>query len=518
MSRHELLRSRWLPTLWAVAWLLGGGLWLIHHNDGVGGRPLVIEWAYEPAQFDPQRTSNPVAYEIFRYVCEPLFYLDAQAQPQGLLARDDYRVEDGGKRFIIPLRSGIQFHHGRELDPATVKASFDRLKRYGKSPLINLFRDAIITVSEDEDAVIFQLPEPNYEFVRLALSNPYAAVVAPLDANDDHQAFVDCTGPFQFTPDRYQLTDDVLVLTRFRRYRWPPAYAENRGSSHIPEIEIRFEPDKERRFQDLIEGKACVLSLDKGQEKKALNFLELFRAQGGVTYLGFNFQRERWRDERARQAIAMAIDKEALAKSGPFWKAETPLAPGSIGYNPSLSRYGYEFDPERSRQLLAQIDFDKDAEITLLYPESNTYRHIAADVARQLQSVGLKNIRLKEVKRSSILSERQDFDLLLFDYAWNHYVALGAFLGPGPRNLLNYPNSDVSTRIMKALSIQSPGLRDAYVREAQRIVLEKAIWQPLLVRRLTIAVNRRCVRGVRQLPENAGGDLVFYDADTRVGR
>ena len=517
MIRQWLLRSRWLPTLFVVVWLAGAGIWLVHHSEGMGGRPLVIEWAYNPAQFDPQRTSNPVAYEVFRHVCEPLFYLDEQAQPRGLLARDDYRVEDGGRRFIVPIRSGIQFHHGRTLDAIAVQASFERLKRLGKSPLINLFRDVVITVSEDEDAVIFQLQESNYEFVRLALSNPYAAIVAPLTPEED-QPFVDCTGPFQFVPNLFHPGDDALVLARFPHYHWPPAYAENRGPSHIPEIDVRFEPDKEKRFQDLIEGKACVLSLDKGQEKKSLNYLELFQAQGGLTYLGFNFQRERWRDERARQAIAMAIDKEALAKSGPFWKAETPLAPGSIGYDPSLSRYGYGFDPERSRQLLAQIDFDKDAEITLLYPESNTYRHIAADMARQLQSVGLKNIRLKEVKRSSILNERQDFDLLLFDYAWNHYVALGAFLGPGPRNLLNYPNSDISKRIMKALSVESPAQREAYVEEAQRTVLEKAIWQPLLMRRLTIAVNRRCVRGVRQLPEKAGGDLVFYDADTRVGR
>jgi len=517
MKRRWLFRSRWFPTLLMVAWLVSAALWLSNHSEGVGGRPLVIEWAYNPEQFDPQRTSDPVAYEVFRHVCEPLFYLDARARPRGLLARDDYRVEDGGRRFVIPLRSGVQFHHGRKLDAAAVKASFDRLKRLGKSPLLGLLRDVVITISGDENAVIFQLPESNYEFVRLALSNPYAAVVAPLVPEDD-QPFVDCTGPFQFTPNLYSPANDALILTRFQHYHWAPAYAENRGPSYIPEIEIRFEPDREKRFQDLIEEKTCVLSLAKGQEKKALDYLELFHAQGGVTYLGFNFQRERWRDERARRAIAMAMNKEMLKKLGPFWIANTPLAPGSIGYDSSLGQYGYGFHPDQSRQLLEEIDFDKDAEIILLYPESNTYRDIAAEVKKQLQYIGLKNIRLKEVKRSSILNERQDFDLILFDYAWNHYVALEAFLGPGPRNLLNYPNSDISKRIMKALSVKSPERRDAYVQEAQRIVLEKAIWQPLLVRRLTIAVNRRCVRGVRQLPEKAGGDLIFYDADTRVGR
>ena len=45
--------------------------------------------------------------------------------------------------------------------------------------------------------------------------------------------------------------------------------------------------------------------------------------------------------------------------------------------------------------------------------------------------------------------------------------------------------------------------------------LEQALWQPLLVRRITFAVDGTCVRGERQSPE---GELLFHDADTHLYR
>lgn len=151
----------------------------------------------------------------------------------------------------------------------------------------------------------------------------------------------------------------------------------------------------------------------------------------------------------------------------------------------------------------------------LLIPESNTYRELAAAVQQQLQAVGLGQVRIREVLRADILTQRQDFDLLLFDYAWGDYTALGIFLGPGPRNLLNYPGGDIASLVRKARTTADPHQRQQFVLQAQRAVLEQALWEPLLVRRITFAVDETCVRGERQSP---GGELLFHDADTDLSR
>jgi peptide/nickel transport system substrate-binding protein len=427
------------------------------------------------------------------------------------LAEDEVEYGDGGRRLTVRLRPGIAFHDGTPLDARAVQASFERLQRLGVSPLLNDLRDVTVKAQPDGRSVVFTLPEPDYEFVRLVLSNPYAAIVSPQAGDPAKPGFVACTGPYRFAPDLYR-PGKSLTLVRYQEYRWAPVYFVNREAAYIPQIRFIFEAERTKRLNLLLNGEGCVLSLSEEEVAPvvALPRFHLYEATGGVTYLGFNFQRPRWQDVRVRRAVALALDKTALAELGPFLVADTPLAPNTVGYDPRAAAFGYGYEPDRSRALLAQSGFDTEAEVVLLIPESNTYRELAAAVQQQLEAIGLR-IRIREMPRADILTQRQDFDLLLFDYAWSDYRALGIFLGLGPRNLLNYPGGDVSGLVRKARTTADPDKRQQFVLEAQRLVLEQALWQPLLVRRITFAVDGACVEGVRQSPE---GQLLFHDADT----
>ncbi|MDY7079195.1 MAG: ABC transporter substrate-binding protein [Chloroflexota bacterium] len=513
--------KRCLPRTWShrlvipitLAWFLATMGWMVARSDGIGGPPLVILWGHDPGDYDPHHTSHPVAMSVFCHVCEPLFYEDFDGTVRGLLAEDEIEYGDGGRRVTVRLRPGITFHDGTSLDARAVQASFERLQRLGVSPLLNDLRDVAVTAQPDGRSVVFTLPDPDYEFVRLVLSNPYAAVVSPQVSSTVEAGFVACTGPYRFVSSLYR-PGESLALVRYPDYRWPPAYFANRGAAYIPQIRFTFEAERTDRLDSLLSGEGCVLSLSQKQVAlvAALPRFRLHGATGGVTYLGFNFQRPRWQDARVRQAVALALDKTALAELGPFLVADTPLAPNATGYDSRAAAFGCGYDPDRSRALLAQAGFDTDAEVALLIPESNTYRELAATVQQQLEVVGLQ-IRIREVPRAEILTQRQDLDLLLFDYAWGDYTALGIFLGPGPRNLLNYPGGDVADLVWKARTTADPDQRQQFVLQAQRIVLEQALWQPLLVRRITFAVDGTCVRGERQSPY---GELFFHDADTRL--
>lgn len=510
--------SKWLrkPVLLVTfAWLLIVLGWLGYHSDGVGGRPLTMIWGHDPGVFDPHRTSNPIAYEIFRHVCEPLFYEDLDGTVRGLLAEDDVQYGDSGRRVTVRLRPSIVFHDGTPLDAAIAKASFERLQHFGVSPLMGDLRD--VTIEQiDNRTLMFILPEPDYEFVRLTLANAYAAIVLPSDNGEAESGWVTCTGPYQFAPYLYR-PDQSLTLIRYSSYRWPPAYLTNQDSAHIPQMHFIFEADRDRRLDLLLNDTGCLLSLSQEHLNQVgdLSRFRLHEASGGVTYLGFNFLQPRWQDVRARQAVAMALDKSALAELGPFAVAQTPLSPDAIGYDPHLVEESIGYHPEQSRQLLAQTNFSASDEVVLLIPESNTYRELAAAVTAQLAVVGLEQIRVREVPRSEILTQRQDFDLLLFDYAWADYTALAIFLGSGPRNLLNYPDEEIADLVQRARATEDVNARQELILQAQRRVLEQAIWQPLLVRNITLAVDGQCVRGERRV---SGGMLVFHDATTYFPR
>jgi len=513
--------KRRLPWTWSrkliipitLAWLSATVGWVVGRNDGLGGRPLVIVWGHDPGEYDPHHTSHPVAQSVFRHVCEPLFYEDFDGTVRGLLAEDEIEYGDGGRRLTVRLRLGITFHDGTPLDARAVQASFERLQRLSVSPLLNDLRDITVTAQPDGRSVVFTLPEPDYEFVRLVLSNPYAAIVSPQVSDTVESGFVVCTGPYRFASSLYR-PGQSLTLVRYPDYCWPPVYFVNQGAAYIPQVHFIFEADRVRRLGHLLDGEGCVLSLSRGQVAPVVTLprFRLYEATGGVTYLGFNFQRPRWQDARVRQAVALALDKTGLAELGSFLVADTPLAPNATGYDPRAAAFGYGYDPDRSQALLAQAGFDADAEVVLLIPESNTYRGLAAAVQQQLKAIGLGRVRIREIPRADILTQRQDFDLLLFDYAWGDYTALGIFLGPGPRNLLNYPGGDVAGLVRKARATADPDQRRQFVLEAQRIVLEQALWQPLLVRCITFAVDGTCVHGEHQSPY---GELLFHDANTR---
>lgn len=69
-------------------------------------------------------------------------------------------------------------------------------------------------------------------------------------------------------------------------------------------------------------------------------------------------------------------------------------------------------------------------------------------------------------------------------------------------------DGDVAALVCKARRLRRS--RPAAATGVRRaVVLEQAIWQPLLVRRLTFAVDGACVHGEQQSP---AGALLFYNA------
>lgn len=359
----------------------------------------------------------------------------------------------------------------------------------------------------------FRLPKPNYDFVRLVLSNPYAAVVAAPSDSEVDPSFVSCTGPYKFASTLYR-PNKQLSLVRYEQYRWPPYDAKNQYSTNIHQLSFFFESDRDKRFKMLLKNQLCGLSINAEQAAvlSGNQDFRLYQTNGGVTYLGYNFLKPRWQDVHLRKAISMSINKTALAEQGPFVVAETPLTRSATGYDSRAARFTQPYDPEQARSMIIGMNTDLDAEIILLTPESNTYHDLSRMIAQNLKDVGFNNIRIREVARTDISMQRLDFDLLLFDYAWGDYTALSIFLGTGPHNLLYYPENDVASLIDGALSTPDLKQRKDMILEAQKIVLQDAIWNPLLVREIVLAINARCVNGEQLSPF---GELILHDAYTR---
>src|SRR5699024_12495698 len=84
-----------------------------------------------------------------------------------------------------------------------------------------------------------------------------------------------------------------------------------------------------------------------------------------LTYIGFNTEKEPLDDERVRQAISYAIDREEIISGvydGVGIPAQGPLAPGVFGYDENVE--GISYDIERAKELMAETGYENVLELS----------------------------------------------------------------------------------------------------------------------------------------------------------
>jgi peptide/nickel transport system substrate-binding protein len=159
------------------------------------------------------------------------------------------------------------------------------------------------------------------------------------------------TGPYKLAELR---AGEKAVLVANRDY--------HAGSPHISRVVYRIIPSQATIFLELkakgvdsagLTALQYTRQTDYPAFRKAYNKYRY--AANAYTYLGFNHKDPRFADRRVRQAIAHAIDKQALINGvvlGLGREATGPYKPGTWPYNPNVRRYPH--DQARARALLAE--------------------------------------------------------------------------------------------------------------------------------------------------------------------
>ena len=98
---------------------------------------MVIGIMQAPPSLDAQVTSAQAARNITLQIYETLYARDENAKPVPELA-EDVKISDDGKTYVFPIRKGVKFHNGKELDAKDVVASLERYRKVGASaPLLS---------------------------------------------------------------------------------------------------------------------------------------------------------------------------------------------------------------------------------------------------------------------------------------------------------------------------------------------------------------------------------------------
>jgi peptide/nickel transport system substrate-binding protein len=362
------------------------------------GGTLVFGGAALAASLDPSQTSDGESFRILQQVYEPLVDLAPGTVDElvGVLA-ESWTGGPEDTEYVFTLKEGVTFHDGTPFNAEAVVRNFERWDSFAEEfqanayyfgAVMNGFGDSNLLESVEatgENEVTITLSEPSPTFLYGIALTPFSIVSpAVLDATsaDDPTASTlgtdvvqGGTGPFILQD---YIPDDSAVLVRNDDYH-------GEHTAYLERLIIRPIADPAARLQALqggsIQGFDLIAPGDRAAVEEAEGLQLINRASFNTLYLGLNptaTENGPLADLAVRQAVAMAIDREALIE--PFYGGGGSVAdcflPPSSGWFDGVcgAVTPVEYDSAGAAQLLADAGFDEanPAVVNFWYPTEVT--------------------------------------------------------------------------------------------------------------------------------------------------
>ncbi|WP_423464099.1 ABC transporter substrate-binding protein [Promicromonospora sp. MS192] len=479
----------------------GGG------SDGT----FVFAGSAEPSSLDPAFASDGETFRVARQIFEGLVGVEpGTADPAPLLA-ESWDISEDGLTYTFHLKEGVKFHDDTDFDAEAVCANFDRwhdwtglaahenLSYYYKAVFGGTGEDSLYDSCEASDAAtaVVTLNTPIPELIP-ALSLPSFSMQSP-------------TALEEFGADDVQGTADAPQLTEYGRehptgtgpytfQEWKSGESVTLAANEnywgevgdVKTIVFTVISDGTARRQALeagdIDGYDLVAPADVDALKEA-GYTILDRDAFNILYLGMNQAAKPLDDIRVRQAIAHAIDKDALVQAA-LPEGTTPatqFVPEIVtGYSDDVTTYDY--DPEKAKELLAEagqenleLEFNYPTEVSRPYmPDpAAIYEAVSAD----LEEVGITVTATPEPWSPTYIDtiqggENHGLHLLGWTGDYNDtYNFIGTFFGAKSLEW-GFDDQDVFDAIKDARNAPLEEQEDAY-KNANEVIMDALPGVPL---------------------------------------
>jgi dipeptide transport system substrate-binding protein len=454
---------------------------------------------------------------------------------------ESWEVSDDGLAYTFNLRKGVKFHTtdgftpSRDLNADDVVFSFTRQldpnNAYhkvsgGAYEYFNAMGmpDLLTAVEKvDDDTIKFTLSVPEAPFIAnmgmdfaSVMSAEYADAMMKAGTPEQFDLNPVGTGPFQLVA--YQ--KDAVI-----RYKAHPDYWG--GKAAIDNLIYAITPDPSVRYQKLKAGECHVMPYPNPADLQAMGAdadLNLMTQEGlNVGYLAFNTQKKPFDDKRVRQALNMAINKQAIIDvvfQGAGKAAKNPIPPTIWSYNEATKDYPY--DPGAARQLL------KDAGVAGLktniwaMPVQRPYNPNARRMAELIQAdwakVGVQ-AEIVSFEWGEYLKRSKDgeHETVLLGWTGDNgdpdnflYVLLGCDASSGA-NRARWCHRPFDDLLRKAKQISDVAERTKLYQEAQLIFKEEAPWVTIAHSVVFMPMRKE----VEDYKIDPFGGHVFYGVDLK---
>jgi peptide/nickel transport system substrate-binding protein len=302
--------------------------------------------------------------------------------------------------WVFHLRDGVRFHDGRPLEAEDVVYTIESLIDGAVGNLVTAKSGSFAAVdhaeARDRLTVVVKMKRPDAGLL-FNMSDGLFGVV-PRGSGKDFGLHPVGSGPFKFVS---AVQDKEVIVERNHEY-WAGMPTVTVGAQRIERIRFTVVPDTITSALELKKGSADlasnVVTLDMVRTLESEPNLKVESGGGSpVVYVTFNVTDPLLKDKRVRQAVACAIDRQAIVDA--IWRGQARLANTLLptghwaaATNDELAQYMH--DVARAQRLLEEAGFraGKDGvrmRLTMKTSTDETTRLMAAVLQQQLRAAGI---------------------------------------------------------------------------------------------------------------------------------
>lgn len=501
-------------------------------SDNDGGTPksggtLRFAVGSDAGCVDPQQVgSNDTIYSTRQLVDSLTDQDPATGKIVPWLAKS-WTVSPDATTFTFALRPGVTFSDGSALTAQVVKANFDAVPNLG--PRANLAKGYLAGVksveASDASTVRVTFAQPNAQFLQatstFSLGIESAASVKLSPEQKCNEGVV-ASGPF--TLQRY-VANQSITLTKRRDYAWGSSLWKKQGPAYLDKLVFTVVPEPGVRTGSLQSGQLDAIgSVGKSDEAalKGAGIKLQTRANPGIVFgLGLNNARPALRDERVRQALLLAVNRQEVTDA--VYPTGTQRASSVLSRTtPLYADLGasLSFDAAKAKSLLGAAGWTPGAggirtkngtplQLTVVWSAVAATNKPALELLQQqLKAVGV-DLQLKEIPVANIatVQEAGDFDALWGNITRADPDILRTSYSTELTNFYRVPAGPLEAALTGQAAATDPAKRKALAAQAQQLVVDNAYTVPVVELLTELGVSPK----VRDLRFDASSRIQLHD-------
>ncbi len=407
---------------------------------------------------------------------------------------------DDGTVLTVKLPADAKFSNGDPLDAQALKDSWLRYKEispYGAD--LEALVDIQVIDATTMQATFNAPPAPLFAVLETSYGGAWNIAKATEMGNEAFALAPIASGPFavkEFTPS------SDLLMVRNENYQTNLPFVDNKGPAYLTEVQVRAISEEMTIAGELETGAVDIIintpsaALDRMRANPDIQIFEV--ASPGYTGLVMNHQSPFFSDVQVRQAVAQAVDRDALVKVlGDVTSAQYAFINQSmIGYSADADSYAqtrYPYNVEAAKAALAGAGWtdsdgdgilDKDGQpfsVALMVSAVNSDAQLAGQVLQgQLKAIGIDlQIDQQDPRTGREAMVAGDFDMGFDVVAWRDADIFSLVFAAPFWNFAKYDNPVSVEKMDAARHFLDPTERGAAYAELQKMWLDDVVELPL---------------------------------------